>query len=75
MAALMLRDLSDVLYGLLKQEAKLHKRSMNKEIIALLEQRFLPPPRLRVKDFPRPVKPKHPIDDAFIQDAISRSRA
>lgn len=75
MAALILRNLSDTLYNLLKQEAKLHKRSMNKQVISLLEQRLLPPPNLRMKDFPKPVKPKLPIDDAFIQNAISRSRA
>jgi hypothetical protein len=43
MPALILRDLSDALYNLLKQEAILHRRSMNKEIISLLEQRLATP--------------------------------
>jgi hypothetical protein len=70
---LILRNISDTLYSLLKQKAKMHKRSMDKQAISLLELSLLPPPKLSLKNFPKPLKPMLPIDDAFIQKAISRS--
>ena len=74
MAALMLRDLPATLYRLLKQEAKRHNRSMNKQAISLLEQALMPVPRLSAKDLPKPLNTKRPFDSDFIIKAIGRSR-
>lgn len=38
MATMTLRDVPDELHGWLKQQAQIHHRSVNKEVIALLEK-------------------------------------
>ncbi|MGH7441268.1 MAG: FitA-like ribbon-helix-helix domain-containing protein [bacterium] len=75
MPALTLRDIPAFLYKRLKEEAHRSKRSMNKQALSLLEKALLPPPKLNPADFPKAVKPRLAIDDAFIGKAIARSRA
>jgi len=75
MPALILRDIPAFLYRRLKEEALKNKRSMNKQAVSLLEKALLPPPKLKLGDFPMAVKPKLAVGDAFIHKAIARSRA
>jgi hypothetical protein len=75
MPALMLRDIPVFLYSRLKEEALRNNRSMNKQAVSLLEKALLPPPKLNISDFPKPIKPRLPVNDTFIRKAIARSRA
>jgi hypothetical protein len=72
---LILRDIPTFLYRRLKEEALKNKRSMNKQAVSLLEKALMPLPKLALADFPKPVKPRTEVDDAFIRKAIARSRA
>jgi hypothetical protein len=75
MPALILRDIPALVYRLLKMDAHHHHRSMNRQAVSLLEKALVPPPSLNLKDFPKPLQPRKPIDDAFILKAVTRGRA
>lgn len=71
MPAVVVRDLPPVVHERLKQDARRHHRSMNREIIAILEHETgtaLP------GDLPPLVKPLVPVDGRRIADAIRKAR-
>ena len=71
MSAVVVRDLPPVLHQRLKQEAERHHRSMNREIIAILEKELQAPMRMAL---PSPVRPLVPVDGRAIADAIRKAR-
>lgn len=71
MSAVVVRDLPPVLHQRLKQEAERHHRSMNREIIAILEKEM---GAARPVELPPPVKPLVPVDGRWIADAIRKAR-
>lgn len=71
MPAIIVRDLPPVLHQRLKQEAERHHRSMNREIIAIIEKEFQAPMRM---ELPPPVKGKAPVDGRWIAQAIRDAR-
>jgi hypothetical protein len=71
MSAVIVRDLPPVLHQRLKQEAVRHHRSMNREIIAILEKELQAPVR---RDLPPPVKGQTPVDGRWIAQAIRDAR-
>ena len=71
MPAVVVRGLPPALHQRLKQEAERHHRSMNGEIIAILESQFQAPMRM---DLPPPVKGKVPVDGRWIAQAIRDAR-
>jgi plasmid stability protein len=71
MAAVVVRDLPLVLHQRLKQEAGRHHRSMNGEIIAILERELSAE---QPAALPPPVKSRVPVDGRDIAKAIRRAR-
>jgi len=71
MSAVVVRDLPPVLHQRLKQEAVRHHRSMNREIIAILEKELRAPVRT---ELPPPVKGKEPADPQWIVQVIREAR-
>lgn len=71
MSAFLVKDLPPVLHERLRQEATRHHRSMNREVIAILEKELtitLPPA------LPQPVKLRKPVDPQWIADMIREAR-
>ena len=71
MSAVVVRDLSPRLHQRLKQEAERHHRSMNREIISILEKELA---EEQPAVLPPPVKPLVPVDGRDIANAIRRAR-
>ncbi|MBI3985885.1 MAG: Arc family DNA-binding protein [Lentisphaerae bacterium] len=71
MAALIIRDVSPALHQRLKQEAVKHHRSMNREIITILEKVV---GESRPGELPPPVKGLKPVDPQWIVDIIREAR-
>ena len=71
MSAVLIRDLPRDLHRRLKAEAQRNHRSMNGEIIALLEKGV---GGIRPCDLPPPVKGLKPIDPQWIVDIIREAR-
>lgn len=74
MTDLLIRHIPEELHAKLKQSARAHRRSMNQEIIVLLEQslaedRPLPLP------VPQPLHGSFPIDDEWLLHAREEGRA
>jgi len=71
MSALLIKQLPEALHRRLKAEAVLHRRSMAKEVLFLLERGLagaIPPP-------PVPVKGRFPITAAWLSKAVRQGRA
>ena len=71
MSAVVVRDLPPALHQKLKAEAARHHRSMNREIIAILEKEI---GTTRTVALPPLVKPRVPVDGRWIADAIRKAR-
>ena len=71
MPAFLVKDLPPVLHERLRQEASRHHRSMNGEVIAILEKELA---ASRPVELPPPVKSKVPVDGRWIADAIRKAR-
>jgi hypothetical protein len=71
MPAVVVRDLPPALHQRLKQEAARHHRSMNREIIAILDKELEMPARL---ELPPPVKGNKPADPKWIVQVIREAR-
>jgi plasmid stability protein len=71
MSAVVIRDLPPALHQRLKTEAVRHHRSMNREIIAILEKELdgLAPVAVR-----RPVVPSKPLSAAWIRETTREMR-
>lgn len=71
MPAFLVKDLPPGLHERLRQEATRHHRSMNREVIAILEKELS---AVRLSELPPPVKPLVPVDGRWIADAIRKAR-
>jgi plasmid stability protein len=71
MPAFLVKDLPPVLHERLRQEATRHHRSMNREVIAILEKELAV---ARPVELPTPVKPLVPVNGRWIADAIRKAR-
>jgi hypothetical protein len=72
MAGLIIRDIPEALHTRLKQQATAHHRSMNKEVIALLEQALNMD--TAVREIPPPYQGRQRLTDAFINKAKREGR-
>ena len=71
MSAVVVRDLPPVLHQRLKREAERHHRSMNREIIAILEKELEKPTPTACSE---PVVPSRPVSAAWVRDATRSLR-
>lgn len=71
MSAVIVRDLPPALHRRLKAEAARHHRSMNGEIIAILEKEL---ERAPAAELPPPVKSLKPVDGEWIVRIIREAR-
>jgi plasmid stability protein len=72
MASVLIKNLPDDLHQQLKLRARQHHRSLNKELIALIEsvlQRGMP------EDLPEPVKLRRPLTEDMLDHAREEGRA
>lgn len=67
MASVLIKNLSDAMHQQLKLRAQRHHRSLNKELIALIEVALK---SRSVEELPEPVKLRKPIT----QDMLDRAR-
>ncbi len=72
MPDILIKKLSTELHSRLKDEAKKHHRSMNKEIIAMLEDVLMNGESR--PELPKPLYIAEPIDDDFINKAKRSGR-
>jgi hypothetical protein len=71
MTSLLIKDLPPVLHERLRQAATRRHRSMNREVIAILEKELTATMPMAL---PPPVKPIVPVDGRHIADAIRKAR-
>lgn len=71
MPAFLVKDLPPVLHERLRQEATRHHRSMNREVITILEKEL---GETRFAALPQPVKLKKPVDPQWVADMIREAR-
>ena len=71
MTAFLVKDLPPILHARLRQEATLHHRSMNREVIAILEKELTAG---RPVELPPPVKPLVSVDGRWIAEGIRKAR-
>ena len=71
MPAFLVKDLPTVMHERLRQEALRHHRSMNREIIAILEKELDSPARADVR---RPVVPSKPLSGAWVRETTREVR-
>jgi len=66
MPSLLIKNISEELREKLKQQAEIHHRSMNKQVVSILEQALMKP---GIGPLPTPVKLKFRPTDAWINKA------
>ncbi|MCX6997810.1 MAG: Arc family DNA-binding protein [Kiritimatiellaeota bacterium] len=71
MAALLIKSVPPEIHQRLRLQAERHHRSMNREVLAILEERLATP---SVTNLPPPVKTLRPISGATITGIIRRMR-
>ena len=71
MSALILRNIPEVLRHRLKIESENHHRSMNREVIAILEKELV---QTRPIFFPTPVKGKKSVSPEWFVQTIRKAR-
>ena len=71
MATVVIRDLPPRLHQRLKEEAHEHHRSMNREVISIIEKQL---DCSRPFVLPPPIKLKRPMDPRWIVDIIREAR-
>ena len=75
MASLLIKDFSPILHRKLKDRAVRHHRSMNKEVIAILETTLETGHRPGLSDLPDPISLEAPITAEMLLDARREGRA
>ena|SRR5438105_4376599 len=70
MLSILIENVPATLHRQLKKQAELHHRSMNREIIAVLESAVPLPPRKKLT-LPVPIKPRFPMSTEEIEAAIA----
>ena len=71
MPAFLVKDLPPVLHERLRQEATRHHRSMNREVITILEKEL---GGLVQADVRRPVVPSKPLSAAWVRETTREMR-
>ncbi len=71
MAAFLIKNLPPALHEKLRRRAEAHHRSMNREVIAILERELDRPVAM---DLPPPVKPLKPISHEWTVQIIRDAR-
>ena len=71
MSALLIKNMPPPLHERLRQRAAVHHRSMNREVIAILERELEKPAEM---ELPPPVKPLKPIRHEEIVQIIRDAR-
>ncbi len=71
MSALLIKNIPPPLHERLRQRAAVHHRSMNREVIAILEREL---DRPAVTELPPPIKPLKPIRHEEIVQLIRDAR-
>jgi plasmid stability protein len=71
MSALLVKNMPPPLHERLRQRAAVHHRSMNREVIAILERELEQPP---VTELPPPVKTLKPIGGEWTVQSIRDAR-
>ena len=71
MAALLIKNLPRVLHERLRRRAAEHHRSMNREVIAILEKEIGAP---EAPELPPPVKGMKPVDGEWVVQIIRDAR-
>lgn len=66
MASVLIKNLPDTLHRQLKERAQRHHRSLNKEVITLIEAALTKP---REESGPESVKPRNPLTQNRLEDA------
>ena len=74
MTDLLIRQMPDELHAKLKQRARNNRRSMNQEIILLLERSVAEEQPL-LSLLPQPLRGAFPIDDEWLRQAREEGRA
>ena len=72
MASVLIKNLPDELHQKLKVRAQRHHRSLNKELIALIENAL---ESRSVEDLPEPVKLRKPLTQDMLDRARKEGRA
>ncbi|MFV1980246.1 MAG: Arc family DNA-binding protein [Rhodothermia bacterium] len=75
MASLLIKDVPSILHRKLKDRAVRHHRSMNKEVIAILEATLETGHRPGLPDLPDPIPINAPITARMLRDAKREGRA
>jgi plasmid stability protein len=70
MASILIKDISPALHERLREAAERDHRSMNKEVIALLEAALGGPPA----DLPAPLRAAFPLSSDWLERAIADGR-
>ena len=71
MSALLIKNMPPPLHERLRQRAAAQHRSMNREVIAILEREL---DRTATTELPPPVKPLKPIDHEWVVQVIRDAR-
>jgi plasmid stability protein len=71
MTALLVKNMPQELHEKLRRRAKTHHRSMNREVVAILERELERP---NAQELPRPVKTGKPVDHDWIVQVIRNAR-
>ncbi|GAB6044218.1 FitA-like ribbon-helix-helix domain-containing protein [Endothiovibrio diazotrophicus] len=72
MASVLIKNLPDELHRELKQRAERHHRSLNKELIAIIETAVHRPERA---ELPAPVRLRKPLTQQMLDEAREEGRA
>lgn len=72
MASVVIKNLPDELHRELKQRAERHHRSLNKELIAIIETAVRRPERAGL---PEPVRLRKPLTQEMLDEAREEGRA
>jgi len=73
MPGLVIKDFPESLHHRLKDKARKHHRSLTREALTILEEGLMRPDRVR--ELPRPVAGKSPINDVWLDRARDQGRA
>jgi hypothetical protein len=71
MSALLIKSIPPEIHQRLRLQAERHHRSMNREVLAILEERLEAPLAM---DLPPPIKPLRPISGESIVKIVRRMR-
>lgn len=74
MTDLLIRQIPDELHSKLKQSARANRRSVNQEVIVLLEQ-SLAEENPQLPPLPQPLRGAFPLDDDWLREAREEGRA